>query len=408
MKKITLVLVLLFGIGSRGQNVREFTLEYDGYNLQINSIAKDGKGNIVVAATARFKNDPTLSAAQNKDANYDVDKTSLILITDENFTIRKAWKHYNFFPAKVTYDSAKEQFWIGGSQQEYDSKRPKLFSQWQMLLLRADAKKLTRDFFPVETEYSCHMEDLVLHDKKLVCTATKDTLDGKSRLETALVFELSPAKFHSAKYQPHLESPNVLNVAKASQSASHVMLTSVDLTKDKLLFGATSLPFGHFPTQSIDLYNYAKGQLHSEKFWPAAKTSSFYYLTNFEVLTDGNLLLAYVTHPEKEFYIIEKTDPYLQSVWKKEVPDLRNAYLNNDVFEMPDGKIVAAVANKNKDWSFFIYSPSGELLREIETKQPINSRIALIKPWTENEFLCSFYALDKKPMPNRLLIFKTE
>lgn len=139
------------------------------------------------------------------------------------------------------------------------------------------------------------------------------------------------------------------------------------------------------------------------------KHATFYFLTHFSVLKDGNLLLAYVTAAESKFYMLEKTDPYLQTIWQTKVDDLRYPNLaNSEVLEMPDGKIIAAAANKDKNWSYFVYGAGGELLREIDTGQSIKSYISFTQPWNEKEFACSFYSLDKKPAPNKILIFAIE
>jgi hypothetical protein len=408
MKNFLLWFILILSVSASAQSVKEFTLEYEGYNLHILNMAKDGKGNIVLVAKTWFKNDTTATAVEIQDANHDIDALGIILVTDEKFQVRKGWKYANFFPAKVTYDAAAEQFWVGGSEQEYNSMRPALFSHFQMVLMRVDIQKLTSKKYVVETEYACRMEDLVFHDKKLICTAVKDTLDGKHRLETAMVFELSASKFHIAQYQPYFESAEILGVETAAQSSGHVMLTPIDRAGDKLLFGATAFPFGHIPTQSTDLYTYGKKQLTSETFEPAAEHRTFYYVTNFAVLDDGNFLFAYVTSAESKFYMLEKTGRYLQTIWQKKVDDLQYPGFTNHVMEMPDGTIIAAAANKNKNWSCFVYSADGEMLRAIDTKQSIKSNISFMQPWSRNEFVCSFYSTEKKPIPNKILILKTE
>lgn len=403
-KRFHCYLMLFLSCLAHSQPAKEFTLDYKGYNLQIISMAKDGNGNIVLAAKALFK-----SAADSvKVSATEIDTQGIVLITDETFQVKKGWISNNFFPEKVTYDAAKEQFWIGGSQQEAHPKRPKLFGKWQMVLLRIDAKKMTQKWHPVETEYSCRIGDLVFRDKKLFCTATMDTLDGRLRRETAMVFEISPTQFHKAKYQPYFESPDVLQVARAEQSAAHVMQTATGWSNNNLTFGATLLPYGRFPTDSIVLYKYGKSQLTAQTFTPAAKHSTFYFLTDFSVLKGGNLLLGYVPAAESKFYLLEKTDANLRPIWQQQVDDLQYPDFTNHVIEMPNGKIIAAAANKDKNWSYFVYGADGKLLREIDTAQPVRNPIACLQPWSDDAFVCSFYSFEKKALPNKVLVFTTE
>ncbi|MFT3793102.1 hypothetical protein [Flavobacterium sp.] len=401
MKKF-LFLLLLFPMAALSQTPRK--LAFDGYNLRVKSVAKDGKGNFLFATTV------LLQKVAGKDSISDKEKydTAILLLTDENLNVKMHWKNNHFFASKVLYDPAQDVFWIGGSQKEYRPERPDLFGAWQMALYRVDANNKTHPLFPIETDYSCHLSDVWLDGKKFVVSAIKDNGQRfEKRLETAVVFEFSATQMHQTKFQPTFKTPVLISETAATTSACHTELTSATLDNGILYFGATTFPFGQGTTEAMRLYQFKNGKLTSENFEPYFKNKYWFNLTNFALTKDRNYWFAYNTAPDEKFFMLEKTDVYLQTVSKIEVPDWQYPDFYNELVQMPDGKIVAAGANKDKNWSYFVYDKDGKLLQEIDTKMPIEWLISATTAISPTEFIGTFSQL-KKPMPTQILWLKTD
>jgi hypothetical protein len=398
-----ILLFFLFSYVCHSQVLTEHDLNFEGYNLKINSIANDGKGNLLIASTVLLRAVSRDSISKGERYN-----TAIIFITDEKLRIKKHWKMYNFSVDKAVYDTSQNVFWVGGSEKEYSPLRREQFGMWQLAVLCIDANAGTNLKYPIETDFSCNMEDLALKGNALLCTAIKDNNQMKDRTETLMVFEFSATKFDKSKYQPGYKTPILISSVTADTPVpSHNELTSGVFFKDGFYFGATASPSGYVKTEAMRLYQFRDGKLSSENFEPEIYNPYLFFLTNFAITKDKQYLFAYVTAPDKKFFVLEKTDIYFQTLWKIEVPDLQNADFANEVIQMDNGTIAAAGANKDKNWSFYIYDVNGALLKEIDTKMPISLHLSATQSFKENGFICSFSDFEK-PMATKILWIKTE
>lgn len=395
MRALITYILLLVPFVSAAQSTEQHSFSFEGYRMRIVAAASDDKGTLVFAGSIsalegeHIKKDALIDSLMEHSQLHD--NYCIVLQTDRTMQIKHVTLFYGLHPSALVYDPAKNMFWLGGSRLTYDSERPEMSGKWQITLLRITTATQKMQHSVVETNFSCRLDALLLKDETLQVIAIQDSLEGRQREELPVVLTLSATSFHRQKYFPFLQTPDILGVVKATTPpANHIMLSAPSLTKESSYFGATAFPFGHVPTTGISVYQYKDQKLVQQSFMPDEHNLSLYYLTNCFVTKDANFVLAYIPYPGKKFYILAKVNAYMEVIWKQTVNDLQYPDFYNEVFELPDGKIVAAAVNKEEQWVYFIYSSSGALVQEINSGQPVTLRPAFGRVWKDNTFICIF------------------
>lgn len=398
IKKTNEIIIDKEGFVPLPNQIKQHKFNFKGFSTVLNDDVSDDSGNhLLVGHISAFeKSEENRDSIINKlfdlkGVVYD-DNMGIIITTDKDYNILKIRK--SFIGKKIIYNSKTKQFTIGANFFDYIHVGDKSFSAWQPVIIETDIELKSYIYF-VQKPYSCILVNMIIEkDKIIIFTRSGNNQTGEKNSEKAEVISVNTSKYHKDTTRTWLQVLDILsNLETPYSDAGRMTVSDVSETDNTYYFTTSNL--NQFTLKNINhLY-----KLKDEKLTELPNFPYYLYLNNHSDWVNINAFIVnptynylFLTHigASKKEITFTQTDTNFRALLSKKIP-LSNYADFDEMLVLSNGDIIIVSVNETETWSYYLYNPKLELIKEINSTISRKYYPNKLKEITNNRIECIFY-----------------
>ncbi|MEC4050343.1 hypothetical protein OX284_012945 [Flavobacterium sp. SUN046] len=391
MKQLFLaVLCFVITLSSKAQiKIDNHSFYFKGFSLKINDYLTTPNGNKLFIGDVRVEQ----QHAKDRDARLDsiysfeeyvIDSAAkgILIITDQHYKILKIQGTHSSFE-HIVYDESNKCFWIGGDSGFYHKN-----NHYQITLTKLDMKMTISGQTAIETDHTTYFKDMIIKDRNLIVLGMNMEGEIGNKQYIPTLYEISTKDFHDSKnYYYTQKVPNVLFQTSVDYPKEYQFINTPLFIRDqKVCFAINNCIDKEY---GIHFFQYDKGKAEEIDSLNNISSDHAPYLISFSNAAEGNYIYTYVEYFTKKGYFVKADkafNPRLQKEFKcSQYPDF------NKGIELPNKQYLLLTVNKNKNWSYTLFSPNGDWISETATTLSEKYYPSLLMLGSNNQVICSFY-----------------